>query len=277
MTETSQIVLGCRASVSPAIAHTNGQAAMPTRPAQGFRARTVSGGHGQAGAPMTESLLVLLRASGPADGGGRPVLKPLWAQEAMHRAFALARLAHARSATAPGGRRAQFAAALDYALAKDLAAAYRSLHQAAEEEVVPCSRAVRIIVTDLVAMFGSDVALTTEIERLHLPAYKRRALGFAASELIVNALTHAFRGRRAGRIEVRLQATGHHRARLRIADDGVGFAGCSPAGGAGIAHSLAGLLEADLRYGATDGWATTADITFPLACQGIGRNGPVHG
>ena len=48
-------------------------------------------------------------------------------------------------------------------------------------------------------------------------------LSWRRSELVSNALLHAFQGRMAGLIEVRLAASGPKSARLRVADNGIGF------------------------------------------------------
>ena len=53
------------------------------------------------------------------------------------------------------------------------------------------------------------VRIDTDIERMALSADKRRALVLTASELVVNALTHAFRGGSGGRIGVSLRRRGN--------------------------------------------------------------------
>jgi two-component sensor histidine kinase len=62
---------------------------------------------------------------------------------------------------------------------------------------------LREIVRDLVTLFGptaGDIELHLNIERVALAAYRRRALVLAASELVINALLHAFKGRSGGLI-----------------------------------------------------------------------------
>ncbi len=200
--------------------------------------------------------------SGCADlGRGRRVLRPLWAEEAIHRADNLIRLVAAR------GR--SDVAAVDDALARDLAALFRSLQTESEDAELPCSHILRNVVADLAALFGGvagDVILNTNIERVSLPAYKRRALVLAATELVINALLHAFRGRRQGRIEVSLTWFGLAHACLRVSDDGIGFNGKPSDYCCGLAARLADLLETDLVYYRT-GIGTAALIVFPVVAR----------
>jgi hypothetical protein len=193
--------------------------------------------------PHVGRLLDVLLAGCADLGCGRRVLRPLWAEEAIHRADNLIRLVAAR------GR--GDVAAVDDALAWDLAAIFRSLQTESEDAELPCSRILRNVVGDLAALFGSvagDIILNTNIERVSLPAYKRRALVLAATELVINALLQAFRGRRQGRIEVSLTSLGPALACLRVSDDGIGFSAKPSDYCGGIAARLADLLETDLVY-----------------------------
>ncbi len=211
-----------------------------------------------------DPLSVLLGAASPTGRAERAVLQPLWAEEALHRAYNMLRLTGQprESGISPLSPR------LRLALACDLAANYRELSAARDVDMVPCAAPLRDIVTDLGALFGAgDIVVSTTIERVALPGYKRRALVLAASELVINALTHAFCDGASGRIEVSLRGLGSH-ACLRVSDDGIGFAvdesrkpGCTACG---PAYALADLLEADLTYCRTTAWTTIAEISFPL-------------
>jgi two-component sensor histidine kinase len=215
--------------------------------------------------PHVEQLLdVLLATARPKTNPGPAVLRPIWAEEAMHRSCAMVRLLDSP------GRRSREAAAAQYdrAVAQDLGRLFQSLDEPSACQDVPCSSLLREIVIDLVTLFGTrpasaEIALLTNIERLYLPAFKRRALILAAVELVINAMLHAFTGRTQGRIDVSLTMLGPVRARLEVKDDGVGFSGGKPNLRCGIAAGLADLLEADLVYfrGLT---VTTAEIVFPV-------------
>jgi len=222
-------------------------------------------------------LSVLLGSTIPLSGRGCQVLQPLWAGEAIHRAFGFARLVQARARGGePSGQPAVVAGLVD-AIARDLAAQFRELETGGERDMRLCSGVLRDVVTGLRALFGGspNITIKTKIEDVSLPAYKRRALVLAAAELVNNALLHAFRGRRAGRIEVDLTITGApdgtRTACLRVADNGIGFTESPPNLDRGVASGLACLLEADLAYDRSSGW-TIAEIAFPVPedCPGHG-------
>jgi hypothetical protein len=207
---------------------------------------------------------VLLAACCPAKSAGPVVLQPLWAEEAMHRSCTMLRLLDARGnrCNDPAGIR------IDEGLACHLAVLFRSLDVDSVNRDLPCANLLRDVVTDLVALFGPErgsdhVTLDTTIERLRLPAYKCRALVLAAAELVMNALLHAFPGRARGRIEVNLTLPGPLRARLQVADDGIGLCTGQPDLHRGVAAGLADLLESDLVYIQTSN-RTIAEIEFPV-------------
>jgi hypothetical protein len=196
---------------------------------------------------------------------GPEVLYPLWAEERMHRAYSMLRLCQTVGCTNPDGDDDRLNCDIQFALARGLAARYRSLVEVAEYEKVPCSAILRGVVTNLVELFGSvrEVQLRTDIEPLSLPAYQRRALVLAASELVINAVLHAFKGRRQGRIRVVLRILGYQHARLTVADDGIGYDMDPVVVECGVAGGLAGVLQADLLYGPFSRTGTVSEITFP--------------
>jgi hypothetical protein len=209
---------------------------------------------------------LLLQAVYAADTIGHPALIPLWAEESMHRAYALLRLLDRRAQRDRGCAKGGFTAAVECALARSLASAYRSLATAKEHEIVSCSVLLQEVILNLGALFagGNGIVVRTVIEQLNLPAYKRRALVLAASELLINALTHAFSGASYDRrIEVSLCLLDDKRACLRVSDNGVGFVRGRPNTTVCVAGGLAGLVEADIAYYRTANWTTTAEIIFP--------------
>jgi two-component sensor histidine kinase len=66
-----------------------------------------------------------------------------------------------------------------------------------------------------------DVELT--VEPVILPEQAAAALAMIAQELVANALAHAFPDGRIGVVRVELKRLGAGRARLSVADDGVGY------------------------------------------------------
>jgi hypothetical protein len=208
---------------------------------------------------------ILLASTFPAGGGGCEVLRPLWAEEAMHRAFGFVRLVHARNAGVGTGLHPTIAG-LERVVARDLVARYRELEVDGDRETRLCATVLHDVVAGLGVLFGrpSGVIVVAEIEALPLPSYKRRALVLAANELVVNSLLHAFPGRQGGVIEISLTVRATESACLRVVDDGIGYTDAGPNLDCGVAAGLAGLLEADLEYQRKSG-RTSAEIAFPLS------------
>jgi two-component sensor histidine kinase len=199
----------------------------------------------------------------------RPFLMPIWAEEAMHRAYAMLRLLGSQSKREIGRVQDRITAHVEYALARELARTYQSLSTAGEEEIVPCSALFREMVLNLGTLFGSggNIAISARIKPLNLPAYKRRALALCTSELMINALTHAFADASGGRLDVCLRPQNCERWSLRVADNGVGFQGRYPDTKFGVAGGLAGLLEAELTYYRTSSGITIAEVVFLVGAQ----------
>jgi two-component sensor histidine kinase len=208
---------------------------------------------------------VLLASACPVNKHGCDVLRPLWAQEAVHRAHGFMRLIAERNSREWTVNENLISAGVQDFAARDLAARFRELETSMERAVQPCSTVLENVVADLGVLFGcpANVTLKAEIDRVYLPGYKRRALVLAACELICNAMRHAFPGREAGVIEIGLTLWDGRAACLRVADDGIGLGDVAPNFGRGMAAALADLLEADLYYDRRAGW-TIAEIVFPV-------------
>jgi len=213
-----------------------------------------------------ELIGVLLAATVLTGDGGSEVLRPLWAEEVMHRAYGFVRLVDARNSRRSSPRMSPGFVGLDCIVARDLAARFRELELDGEREPRPCAAILREVVAGLGVLFGrpAGIIVVTAIEPVSLPSYKRRALVLATTELVFNSLLHAFRGRVTGLIDVCLTVHGTEAASLSVADDGIGFAGARPNLSCGVAAGLADLLEADLAYDRNDG-RTIAQIAFPLS------------
>jgi hypothetical protein len=215
--------------------------------------------------PAGQLLGLLLGTTVTEFHSGSEVLYPLWAEERMHRAYNMVRLCQMLACARPHGPVHRLSGDIQCALARDLASQYRSLVGGGDYEIVPCSAILRGIVSNLVELFGSvrEVQFRTKIEPVSLPAYRRRALMLAASELVINAMRHAFKGRRQGQIVVALRILGDQHARLTVADDGVGCDIGPVEAERGVAGGLASVLEANLVYGPYCRAGTVSEITFP--------------
>lgn len=93
------------------------------------------------------------------------------------------------------------------------------------------------------------LALDADIDDSIVPADRSISLGLVVTELVINALKHAYPGQRGGRIMVSYQATSANWS-LTVADDGVGMptaAEDAKAGlGTSIVKALAGQLGAEI-------------------------------
>ena len=215
--------------------------------------------------PTRSALLGVLLDACLDQGRGRAVLRPLWAEEAVHRAHVFVRLLVAGNVRPGTADRTPLEAGIELVLARDLASLLKLLETANEMAILPTARILRDVTRDLDALFGTvagEVTLCTDIASVALPGYKRRALVLAVVELVANALLHGFRGRPGGRIEVTLNLLGPALAGLRVTDDGVGFTAHPPGSHIGIAGALADLLEGEFAYARIRG-RTTAAIVFP--------------
>jgi hypothetical protein len=206
---------------------------------------------------------LLVGSCPPLASNGR-TFRPLWNEEAMHRAYRMQLLLLRLHAKQPGGTYDWHA---EYQLASHLAAEFRSLSALVENDLVVCSRALRSIVRNLVTLFGpaaGDIEINTHVERIWLRAYHCRALVLAASELVVNALSHAFAGCARGRIHVCLQSIDGRRACLRVHNDGAAPLEGDIDASASLAGRLGRLFGGRLSYRVDWTGASTAEIVFPL-------------
>jgi two-component sensor histidine kinase len=211
---------------------------------------------------------VLLDATLAFTRGGRPVLTALWSDEAMQRAYNIIRLIVELERQATFSCGDSLGAATEYRVAMGLAEVFRSLVVRDDNEVRSCSDALRTAVRNLVELFGpvvGQVQVRTSVERIALPAFKRRALVLAACELVINALRHGFAGRSVGCITVTLCRTKCGQGWLGVADDGWGIPTSNSPQPCGIVFDLAALLESDVVYGAAKDGGTFAEIDFPIS------------
>jgi len=103
--------------------------------------------------PLTWSAhsLRLYFPSAPTDA--RP-LRPLWAEEAMHRAMGFMRLT--------GAAGLDRTTRLDHDIARDLAFQFRKLEAGDERRVLPCSAVLRNVIAGLGTLFGGPANVIVE-------------------------------------------------------------------------------------------------------------------
>jgi PAS domain S-box-containing protein len=117
------------------------------------------------------------------------------------------------------------------------------------------------------AELNPRIAITCAAQgALKLDADRAIPLALTVSELITNALRHAFTGRATGRISV-TAACDAETLTIRVTDDGIGLPPNSPATGLGsrIISSLATQIAATTDTASTPGAGTTVTLRLPLS------------
>jgi two-component sensor histidine kinase len=201
----------------------------------------------------------------------------VWLEEAMHRAANLRQLAFSLQRLLDSGRIDPSNRPRAIRRANALLNAYHSLETVDEANSNYCARELRDIAGGLVEIFGHTVGslvLSLDVQPLWLTAEARRALLLAGSELVINALRHAFIGRQTGVIQIALYHDSvHQEGTLIVADDGVGPGDLKKVAGLGrgIVRELADVLNGDISWqrslllGGTE-----VILNFPLPVQTAG-------
>jgi two-component sensor histidine kinase len=120
-------------------------------------------------------------------------------------------------------------------------------------------------IAEMMASPTRDIGVCVEGDCLALPSREATSLALAASELVQNAVKHAFKGRDRGRITVRLEA-GPAESVVTVEDDGVGGSR-TPSSRKGLGLEIVEALVKDDLKGRLE-WAasssgTRAVIKFP--------------
>ncbi len=132
----------------------------------------------------------------------------------------------------------------------------------------PVFDAVQVIVCNIIELFApavGSVRVHIYIERMTLPAYKRRALVLILCELLLASLQHGLAGHHSGNITVTLGRTeSKGMAQLSVGDDGWGISGDWLPPRRGSISDLAALLESDVTYYLRKGGGTEGQVRFPV-------------
>lgn len=128
-----------------------------------------------------------------------------------------------------------------------VATVHRRLFQSEVVERFDISAFIRDLVSDAIGSSGrGDIIADLDLERVDVSADKAAPLALLFSELLGNAIQHAFPEGRAGAIRISVRRENGH-FRIEIADDGVGVANDQPRPGFGqiIVKLLCEQLRAD--------------------------------
>lgn len=193
----------------------------------------------------------LLVATHPESCGGNVILQPIWANEMMDRAYQMVRLTRLLDNRLRHNATEAMDDSLEWRVANNLTETLCALHIRKDDEALPCSDLLRDTVRDLVELFGEAVGVTgisTCIDRLDLPAFKRRALVLMASHLVVDILLHAAREHGSPQLLVTLERPRGNVARLSVGYDDRAVAFGPLDGTYGVIDDLASLLQTDIVY-----------------------------
>jgi len=127
--------------------------------------------------------------------------------------------------------------------------AHRHVSWTDEAEQVEVAALVREIVGDLAGSAGREgVDIDLDLDAVQIPGRQGAPMALLVSEMVGNALRHAYPDGRAGRVRVALRRTGAG-FDLTVSDDGVGMPPDAPRTGFGLtvvqlmAQQLRGRLE----------------------------------
>jgi signal transduction histidine kinase len=204
----------------------------------------------------------LLQATVPHTYKGTGVLQPIWAAEAMERAYTTLHLMGLLDAAQrrPAGDRCE------RALATRLAQALQSLTYGDAGLPVAAEHAAMTVAEAAIDLFGPAAgAVQVEIaaDPITLPAFQSRALVLLTNDLVVNALRHGLCATQGGRICVTLSRPSATVGRLLVTDTGCGFVHLYP-NPYSVAHDLSSLLETEPVFTARAGGGVHASVAFPI-------------
>lgn len=145
-----------------------------------------------------------------------------------------------------------------------LATVHRRLYQSGDITRFDVGALTETLVTEVLGSTGrTNIKPDIAVERLDVPSSHASAIGLIVNELLTNAVKHAYRDGRAGRLRVEARADSR-RGVILIQDDGPGTTGPQDAG---LGRTL--ITRLSKQVGGETTWTpatpgTRATITFPL-------------
>jgi len=155
-----------------------------------------------------------------------------------------------------------------------IASAHRRLRLGADLETTDAADFLSAVVDDLITTVPADkpIEFHQDFMPMVIPARDATTLGIVVSELVTNAVKHAFDVGQGGNIWIRFLITGDGAPELRIEDDGRGLPDEGPMGsglGAVIIKQLARQFGGVPDYGPREGGGTMVKVPLPnLGSQG---------
>jgi PAS domain S-box-containing protein len=148
---------------------------------------------------------------------------------------------------------------------RSMALVHEKLYQSHDLAKIDFAGYVRSLADHLFQFFSVEagrIRLETDMAHVHLDINSAVPCGLLVTELITNALKHAFPGERKGVVGIRLSRREDGTVELRVADDGIGFPEAvdfrqTESFGLQIVNLLVGQLEATIELERKQGTAFT--------------------
>ncbi len=151
-----------------------------------------------------------------------------------------------------------------------MASAHEMLYRSDNLASLDASAYLNTLIKDLrlsADMAGSHIRIQTVVDDTHLDLQTAVTVGLLVTELVSNALKHAFPDGREGCVQMTLHSADNNRVALTVSDDGVGMPDhvdpSAPATlGLDLVHAFADQLRGTLTIEKQPG--TTVRIIFPV-------------
>jgi two-component sensor histidine kinase len=155
-----------------------------------------------------------------------------------------------------------------------IASAHRRLRLGADLETTDAADFLAAVVDDLATAVPADkpIRFHQEFTGMVIPARDATTLGIVVSELVTNAVKHAFEAGKGGNIWIRFLRSEEGAPELKVEDDGLGLSDAGPSGtglGAVIIKQLARQFGGVPEYGPRQGGGTVVTVHLP----NLGANG----
>lgn len=149
-----------------------------------------------------------------------------------------------------------------------IASAHRRLRLGADLETTDAADFLSAVVEDLITTVPADrpIAFHQDFSPMIIPARDATTLGIVVSELVTNAVKHAFLPGAAGNIWIRFMKSPEQAVELRVEDDGQGLPEGSATGsglGALIIKQLARQFGGVPHYDPRQGGGTVVRVELP--------------
>jgi two-component sensor histidine kinase len=149
-----------------------------------------------------------------------------------------------------------------------IASAHRRLRLGADLETTDAADFLAAVVDDLITTVPADKSIEfhQDFSPMVIPARDATTLGIVVSELVTNAVKHAFSPDKSGNIWIRFVKSGQGEPEIRVEDDGQGLpeGGATGSGlGAVIIKQLARQFGGVPSYEPRDGGGTVVRVQLP--------------